>query len=124
MKKYDPKGGDEEFEESITTKENLLALWNEGWECLFRALDSLTEEDFSKTIYIRNQGHSVMDAINRQLAHYPYHVGQIVFIGKMLSDNNWKSLSIRKNASKEFNAEKFSKGKHEGHFTDEHLKKE
>jgi len=114
---------DEEFEEGSMTKGNLLALWNEGWGCLFKTLDSLTEEDFSKTIYIRNQGHSVMEAINRQLAHYPYHVGQIVFIGKMLSDNKWQSLSIPKNASKEFNAEKFSKGKHNEHFTDEHLKK-
>ena len=59
----------------------------------------------------------------RQLAHYPYHVGQIVFVGKMLANNNWKSLSIPKNASKEYNAEKFSKPKHDAHFTDEYLKK-
>jgi hypothetical protein len=114
---------DAEFEEVVNTREELLKKWNEGWNCLFNTLNSLTEEDFSKTIYIRNQGHSVMEAINRQLAHYPYHVGQIVFLGKMLSNNNWKSLSIPKNASKQYNAEKFSQEKHKAHFTDEYLKK-
>ncbi len=114
---------DAEFEQEITSKAQLLSLWQEGWDCLLKTLNSLKEEDFTKIIYIRNQGHSVMEAINRQLAHYPYHVGQIVFIGKMLTDNNWKSLSIPKNKSKEFNADKFSKEKHKAHFTDEILKK-
>jgi hypothetical protein len=114
---------DGEFENSMKAKAELLKVWEEGWNCLFAALNSLTEEDLSKTVYIRNQGHSVMDAINRQLAHYPYHVGQIVFIGKMLTDNKWRSLSIPKNASKQYNAEKFSKPKHDAHFTDEVLKK-
>jgi hypothetical protein len=114
---------DREFEQKTETKESVLALWNEGWNCLFNTLNVLTEEDFLKTIYIRNQGHSVMEAINRQLAHYPYHVGQIVFIGKMFSDNKWNSLSIPKNGSKEYNTEKFSKEKHRMHFTDEILKK-
>lgn len=113
---------DGEFEETQLTKEKILTLWEEGWNCLFKTLDSLSEEDFSKKIYIRNQGHSVTDAINRQLAHYPYHVGQIVFIGKMLAENNWKSLSIPKNASGAYNSEKFSKEKHDEHFTDEILK--
>ncbi|WP_317900078.1 DUF1572 family protein [Aurantibacillus circumpalustris] len=114
---------DEEFEEPEESKEAILKLWNEAWNCLFNTLNSLSEEDLSKTIYIRNQGHSVTEAINRQLAHYPYHVGQIVFIGKMLSNAKWNSLSIPKNASKEYNAEKFSKEKHTEHFTDEILKK-
>jgi hypothetical protein len=114
---------DGEFENSMKAKAELLKVWEEGWNCLFAALNSLTEEDLSKTVYVRNQGHSVMDAINRQLAHYPYHVGQIVFIGKMLTDNKLRSLSIPKNASKQYNAEKFSKPKHDAHFTDEVLKK-
>jgi len=114
---------DGEFEDTVFTKQDLLALWEEGWNCLFNALDSLTESDFSTTIYIRNQGHSVMEAINRQLAHYPYHVGQIVFIGKMLANHPWKSLSIPKNASRTYNAEKFSKEKRTEHFTDEILNK-
>jgi hypothetical protein len=71
-------------------------------------------------IYIRNQGHTVMEAINRQLAHYPYHVGQIVFIGKMAAEK-WDSLSIPKGNSREYNAEKFAKPKRREHFTDEIL---
>lgn len=114
---------DAEFEEVIKTREELLSRWNQGWECLFNALHSLKDEDFSKTVYIRNQGHSVMEAINRQLAHYPYHIGQIVYIGKMLQDDDWKSLSIPKNQSKTYNSDKFSQPKRKEHFTDEFLKK-
>jgi Protein of unknown function (DUF1572) len=110
---------DEEFESIIKTKEELLQKWNEGWNCLFAALDSIKEENFSQLIYIRNQGHTIVEAINRQLSHYPYHVGQIVFIAKMLSDKEWKSLSIPKNKSKDYNQDKFSKEKHKGHFTDD-----
>ncbi len=114
---------DYEFDEEKINETELLNKWNEGWNCLFHALNSLTESDFKKTIYIRNQEHTVTEAINRQLAHYPYHVGQIVFIGKMLSNNNWKSLSIPKNKSNEYNSEKFSQPKHKEHFTDEYLKR-
>ncbi|MBC7846182.1 MAG: DUF1572 family protein [Flavobacterium sp.] len=114
---------DAEFENDITTKDELIKKWKEGWDCLFNALNSLNEDDFSKTIYIRNQGHSVMEAINRQLAHYPYHVGQMVFIGKMICNDNWTSLSIPKGNSKTYNAEKFAKEKHKEHFTEEFLKK-
>jgi hypothetical protein len=114
---------DGEFENDLLTKADVLKIWNEGWHCLFAAINPLTEADLSKTVYIRNQGHTVEEAIIRQLAHYPYHVGQIVFIGKMLIDNNWKSLSIPKNKSGAFNSEKFSQPKHKTHFTDEFLKK-
>lgn len=114
---------DEEFENSIKTKTELIQKWNDGWNCLFNTLNSLQEDDFSKTIYIRNQGHTITEAINRQLAHYPYHIGQIVFIGKMICNENWTSLSIPKGNSKNYNAEKFSKEKHKEHFTEEFLKK-
>ena len=114
---------DAEFEEVVKTREELLTKWNEGWECLFNALHSLKEEDFSKTVYIRNQGHSVMEAINRQLAHYPYHIGQIVFYAKMLKNGQWESLSIPKNKSGDYNADKFGKDKRTTHFTDDELKK-
>lgn len=112
-----------EFENNITKRTELLAMWNEGWDCLFDALNSLTTDDLSKEIFIRNQGHTVMEAINRQLAHYPYHIGQIVFMGKVLCDKNWVSLSIPKGGSKEYNNDKFSQPKSKIHFTDEFLKK-
>ena len=113
---------DEEFENDIASREELLAKWQEGWQCLFNAINPLTETDLSKEIFIRNQGHSVVEAINRQLAHYPYHVGQIVFIGKMICDTNWNSLSIPRGDSKIYNADKFAKPKHKAHFTDEYLR--
>lgn len=113
---------DTEFENDITTRSELLKKWNEGWNCLFQALNPLTENDLSKVIFIRNQGHTVTEAINRQLAHYPYHIGQIVFIGKILCNENWTSLSIPRGNSSNYNAEKFSKEKQKQHFTDEFLK--
>jgi len=112
---------DEEFENDIATKEEMLQKWNDGWNVFLNTLKSLKEKDLEKIIYIRNQGHTVMEAINRQLAHYPYHIGQIVFIGKMCADN-WASLSIPKGNSKQFNNDKFAKPKHKAHFTDEFLK--
>ncbi len=112
---------DAEFENVISSREELLAKWEEGWQCVFAAIDPLQTEDFNKIIYIRNQGHTVLEAINRQLAHYPYHIGQIVYLGKMFADQNWQSLSIPKGESKTFNTEKFSTEKTRGHFTDEFL---
>jgi hypothetical protein len=110
-----------EFDNDIRSRDELMQKWNDGWNCLFNALQSLTTEDLEKEIFIRNQGHTVMEAINRQLAHYPYHVGQIVFLGKMICDAQWKSLSIPRGNSAAFNAEKFSQSKHRQHFTDEFL---
>ncbi len=119
----DWRNRDAEFENNITNKEELLAKWNEGWQCLFNALNSLAEEDLTKLIYIRNQGQTVVEAINRQLCHYSYHVGQIVFIGKMICNENWVSLSIPKGNSTIYNQDKFSQQKHQEHFTDEFLNK-
>jgi Protein of unknown function (DUF1572) len=110
---------DEEFENDISTRKELLEKWEEGWHCLFNALNSITDSNLSEVIYIRNQGHTILEAINRQLSHYPHHIGQIVFIGKMLRDKDWNSLSIPKGASKEYNLEKFSQSKIKQHFTDE-----
>ncbi|BCY28623.1 DUF1572 family protein [Flavobacterium okayamense] len=114
---------DGEFENDFTTKEELLSFWNKGWDCFFTTINSLQSEDLIKIIYIRNQGQTVVDAINRQLAHYPYHIGQIVFYAKMLKKSSWESLSIPKNKSNDYNAEKFSKEKSIQHFTDDELKK-
>lgn len=114
---------DAEFENDIASKDELLAKWNEGWQCLLNSLNSLSEDDLHKIIYIRNQGHTVLEGINRQLAHYPYHIGQIVYIAKMVSDANWKSLTIARGKSSSFNDEKFAATKSRQHFTDELLKK-
>ncbi len=97
----------------------LIERWNRGWECLLGVLEQLTADDLDRIIYIRNMGHTVAEAINRQLAHYPYHVGQIVFIGKMLCNENWSSLSIPRGKSEAYNADKFAKEKHREHFTNE-----
>jgi hypothetical protein len=107
---------DAEFENNLSDREQLMDLWQSGWACLFSALEPLTEVDFGKIVYIRNQGHTVLEAINRQVAHYAYHVGQIVFIAKMVAPC-WESLSIPKNKSSEFNTSTFAKGKRIEHFT-------
>lgn len=95
---------DTEFMAPVLGKEALVALWEEGWDRLLSALGSLTEADLQKTITIRHEPLIVVDAINRQLAHYPHHVGQIVYIGKMIRDGAWQSLSIPKGASGDFNS--------------------
>jgi len=94
---------DEEFSPPTCSREQLLSMWESGWRCLIDTLRSLKPEDLEKTITIRHEPLIVVDAINRQLAHYPHHVGQIVYIGKMILDQNWKSLSIPKGASQDFN---------------------
>lgn len=94
---------DQEFEQPIWTKEAALDIWNQGWNCLLDTLASLQTEDLQKTIYIRTEPLLVYDAILRQLAHYPYHVGQIVYIGRMIRNEQWKNLSIPKGNSQAFN---------------------
>lgn len=111
---------DAEFENAPASGAEVIAMWNEGWDVLLATLHSLKAEDLERVIYIRNQGHTVLEAINRQLAHYPYHVGQIVFIGKMCAEN-WNTLSIAKGKSGSYNAEKFDSPKERAHFTDEFL---
>jgi len=109
---------DVEFDNDLQSKEELMAKWNDGWKCLFNAIEPLTTSDLDKEIFIRNMGHSVLEGINRQLAHYAYHIGQMVFIAKMICDDQWKSLSIPKGNSRVYNAEKFAAPKHREHFTD------
>lgn len=94
---------DEEFEIHDYSKQQILELWEKGWACFLDALTSLTENDLLKTIYIREEPLLVIDAINRQLAHYPYHVGQIIYIGKIIKDSGWQSLSIEKGKSDDYN---------------------
>jgi hypothetical protein len=94
---------DAEFIDPVQTRQALLNEWEAGWTCLFAALESLTEGDLKRTITIRSEPHSVLQAINRQVAHYAYHVGQIVMLAKHLGQERWQSLSVPRNRSAEFN---------------------
>ncbi|KUJ60602.1 hypothetical protein AR687_17290 [Flavobacteriaceae bacterium CRH] len=114
---------DAEFENDLQSKEEVLQVWNKGWNVFLDTLDSLKPEQLSDIIYIRNEGHTVIEAINRQLAHYPYHIGQIVFYAKQLKSSSWDSLSIPKNKSGNYNAEKFAREKEIKNFTDDELKR-
>ena len=105
--------------DTYSTKADLLDAWKAGWQCLFDAIAPLTNADMERIVYIRNQGHTVTEAINRQLTHYAYHVGQIVYIGKMIKGDSWQSLSIPKGQSDSYNTDKFSKAKGRQHFTDD-----
>lgn len=97
---------DAEFENEHLSREQLKALWDEGWDCLFQVLNGLCPADLSKVVMIRKEEHTVVEAVNRQLTHYAYHIGQIIFIAKMALDNEWRTLTIPKNASRAFNAQK------------------
>ncbi len=99
---------DQEFENNFKTKQEVIEYWEKGWSCLNNALEQITDENINSTIYIRGEAHSVLDAVLRQLAHYPYHIGQIIYIAKMLKNEDWKTLSIAKNKSAEFNNKMFS----------------
>jgi hypothetical protein len=96
---------DDEFEQNEKpTRLEIITLWETGWACLFYALNALTEADLYRVILIRNEPHTVMEGINRQIAHYASHVGQIVFLCKMISNEDWNTLSIAKGKSNEFNS--------------------
>ena len=114
---------DAEFENEEWSKTVVLEKWEQGWDCLFAALNTISETDLDKIIYIRNEGHTVLEAINRQIAHYSYHIGQIVYVSKLLSRNDWQSLSIPKNKSIDYNKDKFAKEKEIRNFTEDWIKK-
>jgi hypothetical protein len=92
------------------TREALLARWEEGWDRLFQALAGLREEDLARTVFIRAEPHSVIKAIERQLTHHSYHVGQIVFLAKHLASGRWRNLSVPRGKTRDFNAEMFGRG--------------
>jgi uncharacterized damage-inducible protein DinB len=94
---------DSEFVDPPATRESVLARWEEGWQTVFQAIEPLTDADLSRTVFIRGEAHSVMQAINRQIAHYAYHCGQIVLLAKHFRAEEWKSLSVSRNKSGEFN---------------------
>jgi hypothetical protein len=94
---------DSEFVDPPVTRAALMADWESGWACVFAAIEPLTEADLGRTVTIRGEAHSVLQAINRQLAHYPHHVGQIVLLAKHYAGGHWQSLSVPRNKSAEFN---------------------
>ena len=94
---------DSEFVDPPATREALMGEWEDGWACVFRAIEPLTDADLARTVTIRGEAHSVMQAINRQLAHYPMHVGQIILLAKHYAGGQWQTLSVARNKSAEFN---------------------
>lgn len=94
---------DDEFEIHQYSKQQIIDTWNKGWNCFLQAVESLTENDLTKTVSIRQEQLSVIDAITRQIAHYPYHIGQIVFVGRLIKNKEWKNLSIPKGQSQAYN---------------------
>lgn len=112
---------DQEFEDGLNSRDEIILEWNKGWDCLQGAIESLKPEDLLRITYIRNQGHTVIEAINRQLAHYSYHIGQILYLGKMVMKEEWKSLSIPRGKTLGFNTEMFSKPREIKHYIDDEL---
>jgi hypothetical protein len=100
-----------EFEAPYSTKNEMIEAWEKGWTCLFDALESIDASNFDSKIKIRNEAHTIPEAINRQLAHYASHIGQILFLGKMIKGRQWKSPSIPKGDSDDFNKKMFGKDK-------------
>ena len=96
---------DAEFDNLHLSKTQLIDLWEKGWACFLQALQQLTSDDLLKTIHIRSESLLVIDAINRQVAHYPYHVGQIIYIARIIKDKDWESLSVPKGKSEEYTKE-------------------
>jgi hypothetical protein len=94
---------DSEFVDAPATRESLMALWDDGWQHVFSALESLSDSDLGRTVQIRGEAHSVMQAINRQTAHYAMHCGQIVLLAKHFAGDHWTTLSVPRNRSAEFN---------------------
>ena len=93
---------DREFEVELLSKQELMTIWEKGWNALFEALNELSEQDLLKYVSIRGERHTVLEAIERQMAHYASHIGQIVFIGKQLKGEEWESLSIPVGKSEEY----------------------
>ena len=105
----DSRNRDQEFEDDISSKQEMITIWEKGWNTLLETLNGLENQDLLKNVTIRGENHTVLEAIERQMAHYSYHVGQIVYIGKQLKDESWETLSIPKGKSEEYLQEKFKK---------------
>jgi len=110
---------DDEFVGDLDSRAEVERLYAEGWDCVEKALNGLEGKHVGQLVYIRNQGHAVLEAIQRQLGHYAYHIGQMVLLGKLLVGDDWTSLSIPRGESKTFNAQKFSQEASRKHFTED-----
>jgi uncharacterized damage-inducible protein DinB len=109
---------DAEFEDTYSSKAEMIKDWEKGWNCLFEALDSTTADGLTGLVYIRNEGHTVLEAITRQVAHYAYHTGQIVYLAKLIKGGSWQSLSIPVGGSQSYNKDKFDKEPERKFFAD------
>ena len=109
---------EKEFSQDFPDKAAMMTAWNSGWQCVYAALEPLRESDLSTIIYIRNEGQTVLEAIQRQLAHYASHIGQIIFQAKVIKGSQFQSLSIPKGGSAAFNDSRFSQEKTRRHFTE------
>lgn len=110
-----------EFEADLYERQDILTAWDKGWNTLDHALSQVSTDNLGHIVYIRNQGHTVLEAIHRQLAHYAYHVGQIVYLGRMQRGTEWQSLSIPRGESAAYNAKQFGRPPRREHFTREFL---
>jgi hypothetical protein len=111
---------DQEFElDCSTTREELMRWWEEAWTIVYRTIDSLKPEDLSRTVYIREEPHTVLQALNRALAHYAFHIGQIVFLAKHLGTHNWQTLSVPRGKSEEFNRKMIEQRRRSGNASEE-----
>jgi hypothetical protein len=104
---------DGEFENDMKSRDEMMLSWEKGWETLFKALEQLDVKDFDKTVFIENQSHTLIEAINRELTHYSSHIGQLIYLGKMLHSRPWQSLSIPKGQSELYRKRKFDQPKNE-----------
>ncbi|MEL6669638.1 MAG: DUF1572 family protein [Bacteroidota bacterium] len=114
---------DLEFEPVSCDRHKIFEVWEAGWATVFEAMQTVEGEDLEQVIYIRNQGHTIVEAFNRQSTHYAYHIGQMVLIGKTLKKEDWSSLSIPKVQSAEYNSNKFRSQKSTEHYTKEWMEK-
>lgn len=105
-----------EFNDDIATRKELLGHWEKGWDVLFNSLNSIENDEINQLIYIRNEGHTILEAVERHLAHVAYHTGQIVMLAKWMRGESWETLTIPKGKTEEFNQEKFSKPKTRGFY--------
>lgn len=109
---------EDEFIDDFKSREELMEFWERGWAMLFEAIESITAEELDDVIYIRNEGHTIQQALERSLSHMAYHTGQIVLLAKLLKGEGWSSLSIPKGKTEEYNRKKFESEKSVGFYKD------